>query len=1052
MENIAEEIKKALGPFAKEIPDDILASYSREISGQKTALSRCSAVEYLAIYTPGTPGITKVYVNKTRSHMLLVSPTPEQVEQVMHKCGSKLCRLLVKSSRIPELDVSDVRGLRELRLAECRRLAGIRNLELLTGLRVLDLSGTAMEGTLNLDPLEELTDLSIRETDISRIQLSAARTGMTRLDAGGSKIADAAFLAMLPNLKVLDLQSTRITGLPDDVNLQMLEKLELSDTAIQTLGGFRLPDSLKCLNLDSTEISTIPREVESLPNLEELGLSGLKLDGIPPWFPDFHLLAKKDAVILEGTRVAGELIVFQQDSPDEFREILRMYASNGQSEYKVILLGDAEAGKSLTLCRLLEDDKEAFEPEQNGDDDPKTYIPAGFDHNSTAGIQIADKTYDLNRYGMGNQQIRVHFWDFGGQEILHSAHSMFMTDNTLYVILLNTRNDTQDERAVYWLRFLQGLNLKNCPVILVLNKIDQNLNASVDENTLTFQYKNIRNVKRVSALKYNRRRFSEEITKTIISQLLSVDGLRVSFPLQYDSVRTYLESASTHWITSNQFIELCIQADGATDETGERYKKLRDKITHLGIGCYCEHTAKTGAYLILRPQWITNAIYSVFFNLHSQIHNGIIGKRELLELLDPPEYLRGKYQQVAPEEKYDENSVSYVVDVMQAMNLAFPMNNDRERFFIPMLCRRNTPDAVREYINNTQTLRFRYCYETFPKVIFFKLLADLCGGTEDREVWLTGARFTWSREKCSAVLQKQDHVLSLYVKGEELNSQEREKMHELIVKIGDLNEKFEVKNVTRQIGFWCPPQLEYHDYEALVNSRNQNNLWVFSNASNQLVPIDHILEFDSKKDDRIRSQLLENILEACGQLQDDYHYYDCKEDNRNVYLRNSLHNMGYLVFDQTQQGYGGGCSEGGRPDLKIQSKNGKLTTLLEAMNLDADNDASREKWNDHLNRLMVNYNQGGHPYLFLVCYVVDKAEEFGRICDGFFLHMQTQMPPNYRLEAYNPDGVYSEPLNQRHYIRKAHCTYENNGRHTMVYHIFVRIWKKPEPDAGKSDS
>lgn len=1044
MEKITEEIKGRLGLFSKEIPSEILASYSQDISKQKTALVRCSKVEHLTIHAPNSPGDTKVYVNKERSHMLLTSPTPEQVEQVLHKCGSRLHTLLVRSSQIPELDLSAVRGLRELRLAECRQLARIKNLELLTGLQVLDLSATAMAGTLDLDPLKELAYLSIQKTRISRIHLSAALAGMTLLNADGSKIADTAFLAMLPDLKELYLQNTNITGLPDDVLLPMLETLDLSDTDIQTLGGFRLPDSLRHLHLDSTEIRVIPQEVKGLTKLEELGLSGLKLDIIPPWFPDFHLLGKKDAVILAGTRVNGEQIDFQSDSPDKCREILRLYASNSQSEYKVILLGDAEAGKSLTLCRILEDDKEAFEAEENTGDDPNTYIPACFDHNSTAGIQIAEKIFDLNRYGMGDQQIRVHFWDFGGQEILHSAHSMFMTDKTLYVILLNTRNDTQDERAVYWLRFLQGLNLRECPVLLVLNKIDQNLNASVDENTLKFKHRNIRNINRISALKYNRRKFSEELTKEILSQLMSSDELKVSFPLQYNAVRTYLESESTHWITANEFIARCIQANGTKDATGETYQRLLDKITHLGIGCYCKSTAKTRSYLILRPKWITNAIYSVFFNMHSRFTNGIIGKQDLLELLDPPAHLRGKYQQVDPEEKYDENSVSYVVDVMRAMNLAFQMHDEQDQYFIPMLCKRNTPDSVLEYIDNTQVLRFRYCYETFPKVIFFRLLAELYMEADDHEVWLTGARFLWNGEKCSAVVQKEDHVLSIYVKGEGLNSQEREKLQELRAKIGKLNREFKVEHVSQQIGFWCPPQLEFHDYEALDNSQKKNNLWVFSNARKELVPIDHILEFSAESNDRIRRQLLEHILEACSQMQDDHHYFQCKEDNRNVYLRNSLHNMGYLVFDQTQQGYGGGMSEAGRPDLKIQTKNGTETTLLEAMNLDSGNEDARDKWNDHLDRLLVNYNQGGHPYLFLVSYVLDEAEKFGQICDELFLHMQTQMPPNYRLEAYNPDSVHSDPLNHRHNIRKAECTYENNGRLTYVYHIFVRFWKKSE--------
>ena len=118
MGKIAEEIKQKLGTLVEVIPSDILASYSKEISNQKTALTRCSAVEDLVILSPSTLNDLAVYVNKERSHMLLISPTQEQVELVLSKCGSTLQRLSVESRQIQELNVIGVRGLRELRLSK----------------------------------------------------------------------------------------------------------------------------------------------------------------------------------------------------------------------------------------------------------------------------------------------------------------------------------------------------------------------------------------------------------------------------------------------------------------------------------------------------------------------------------------------------------------------------------------------------------------------------------------------------------------------------------------------------------------------------------------------------------------------------------------------------------------------------------------------------------------------------------------------------------------------------------------------------------------------
>jgi hypothetical protein len=433
--------------------------------------------------------------------------------------------------------------------------------------------------------------------------------------------------------------------------------------------------------------------------------------------------------------------------------------------------------------------------------------------------------------------------------------------------------------------------------------------------------------------------------------------------------------------------------------------------------------------------------------MHSKVRNGLVRQQTIQDLLVPSLFLRKNVKQVDPEQKYDPISIQYVVDAMHAMNLAFPLHDANKNIFIPMLCERNTPDFLKEYTENPQALNFRYCYDTFPKVILFQLLNELYKHSDTQDIWLTGARFCWNEDVCSVVLQVEDNTLSLCMKSDGLNSKEWERLQKLISDIDSINKDFKSVNVKQQIGFRCPSEIEYHDYAALKGSLNLGNQLVFSNAKGGLVYIDDILNYADHTDDRMRNRLLEHILRVCGQMQNNLHYYQCGEDIRNTYLRDSLDNLGYTALDQTLQGLGGGEQAAGRPDLKINSELGKTLTLLEALILESSDDGAVNYWYDHLKRLLVQYNQSGYPYLFLLNYIPDDGEKFGNIYDTFCRCIQNQMPPTYKLAAYNPDKVYSDEANHRRVVQ---CTYWSNGRPTIVYHIFIRFRQKSEWVTGDS--
>jgi internalin A len=60
-------------------------------------------------------------------------------------------------------------------------------------------------------------------------------------------------------------------------------------------------------------------------------------------------------------------------------------------------------------------------------------------------------------------------WDFAGQEITHATHQFFLTERSVYLLVLDARSDTQDWDAEYWLRLISAFG-KDSFVINAPNK------------------------------------------------------------------------------------------------------------------------------------------------------------------------------------------------------------------------------------------------------------------------------------------------------------------------------------------------------------------------------------------------------------------------------------------------------------------------------------------------------------------------------------------------------------------------------------------------------
>lgn len=199
------------------------------------------------------------------------------------------------------------------------------------------------------------------------------------------------------------------------------------------------------LDLSGNQLKTLPPELGQLRNLISLHLIGNPLDSPP----------------LEIAERGIKAIRAYFKSLEGEKQTL--------NEVKVLLVGDGGVGKTSLVKQLLGEEFDKDEPQMHG----------------------------INLKDWKVEDILIHLWDFGGQEIMHATHQFFLSKRSLYILVLDGR---KDEKAEYWLKHIETFGGYS-PILVVLNKIDENPGFEVNRRFLQEKYKGIKGFYRVSCAK-----------------------------------------------------------------------------------------------------------------------------------------------------------------------------------------------------------------------------------------------------------------------------------------------------------------------------------------------------------------------------------------------------------------------------------------------------------------------------------------------------------------------------------------------------------------------
>lgn len=352
-------------------------------------------------------------------------------------------------------------------------------------------------------------------------------------------------VSRLNRLRQRDLSGNQLTRLPNTIaDLSNIALLDLSRNTLRTLpSSLSQLSQLQVLDLSKNQLVEIPTDLSELKDLRQLFLH----DNWIPELPKEMLGESREESLLKVSQV-------NYVAPKDVLAYYLRARRDGRAlnEAKLVLVGRGGVGKTSIVEQLI-------------------YNKFSAGAASTDGIEISQWTLRLRK----DEAVRLNIWDFGGQEIMHATHQFFLTQRTVYLVVLSGREGSPDSDAEYWLKLIESF-AADSPVIVVMNKMKE-YPFDVNRNGLRRKYLAIREFVRTDCQAYSG---LAELRKAIEGETDRLEHLRDPFPASWFAIKNQLSGMEENYLSFDEYRSLCATL-GETEKNAQ--EALAHALHNLGV-------------------------------------------------------------------------------------------------------------------------------------------------------------------------------------------------------------------------------------------------------------------------------------------------------------------------------------------------------------------------------------------------------------------------------------------------------------------------------------
>ena len=687
-------------------------------------------------------------------------------------------------------EIGNLRNLTQLNLKRNHLNTLPPEIGKLTNLRQLSLSSN----NLKILP-EELTNLEQRLD-----QFSMANNYLTSLPPQ---------ILRLTHLSQLYVSHNQLTGLPPEiVQLSTLSQLDLRDNKLTVFPQQIVHlTELTLLYLSNNQLTQLPPEIIQLRKLKVLYLQNNQLTRLPPEITQMNLTQ----IPIKGNPLVEPPIEIAKHGIKAIKSYYKSLTveKTPLSEVKVLFVGDGGSGKTSLMKRLL---GEPFDPNES----------------QTHGINIRDWSTNEDR-----APIHVHFWDFGGQQIMHATHQFFLSKRSLYVLVLDGR---KDEDAEYWLKLIESFGGYS-PILVVLNKMDEHPSYDVNRRFLKNKYKGVKGFYPVSCFNFEGiELFVEELRQALLESELP----RTYWPKTWFDIKTSLENMEHDFISYAEYQSICARS-GVKDSADQDV--LIEFLNDLGIVLHFKDLDLFDTH-VLEPRWVTEAVYKIINSKELAISKGLLPLTSLSDVLKPSE---------PGDRLYPKDRFPYIINLMKKFELCYEL--DPSTILVPQLLDIQKPQIDFDY---DASLKFFIQYDFLPKSVIPRFIVNMRKDIKGELRWRTGVVLEDPSFQCHAIVEADERDKRIYVNV--LGHQKRDYFAVIRYSLFSINSGYEKIEAVERVPMPDQPSISI-SYEHLIRLERLGEKTYIPDGSQKAYDIKNLLGTI-----QIGSRTEEEIMRILGKL------------------------------------------------------------------------------------------------------------------------------------------------------------------------------------------
>lgn len=459
------------------------------------------------------------------------------------------------------------------------------------------------------------------------------------------------------------------------------------------------------------------------------------------------------------------------------------------NELKLVLIGDGSVGKTSLAKNLINDN--SFSSNES----------------TTHGISVSKWNIQTE-----NKAIDLNVWDFGGQAIFHAAFQLFLTERSIYLVVVDERSGYGGD-IEYWLKLIQTFGASS-PVIIVVTHSERK-RFEFDWLGLQRKYKNIKSIHQVSN---KTGEGISELRSSIISEAKQFKDFQAIAPENWVNVKNRIDELGKDFISFNSYVEICLS---------QGIKNEQDCITLLmvlhdiGFLIWFSNNEKLKKIIILNPEWLMNGIVTLIENRDINESQGLISIKQINRLFDKKRFPLETHPLI----------MDLLVDIEFCAKLA-----DGENYLISNNIPAQSPNINWNY---TDGISFHYYYNFLPKTLIIRFISRIYPLVYNEMYWKTGVVLEYQENQALILADFKDNRIHIYIKGEHGARQEflfniRSHFNKIHLSINNL----EVKEMIELPDY---PE-KFIDYTQVISLYKQGEQSFFSTGLSQKIDLNYLIE------------------------------------------------------------------------------------------------------------------------------------------------------------------------------------------------------------------